>query len=137
VCTPVNAAGGWVTDRAATQDVLYKLEPGKQLTTPAWTWPDRPGVAGCAASAAGVSVVMSTAGNAQRLPMAVDGSFSGKPVITMEKDAGYGLLGGLDAVNDQIAVVGTINKDGGKPVSSDDRAAVIVLMPANGSGGAD
>ena len=70
---------------------------------------------------------MSTVGNAQRLPIASDGSFSGKPEVTLEEDEGFGLLGGLDAVNDQVAVAGTVNKDGGKPVSSDDRAFVIAV----------
>jgi glucose/arabinose dehydrogenase len=137
ICTSVNSLGGWVTDRAATQDVLYKLEPGKPLTTPAWTWPDRPGVAGCVASVTGVTVVMSTAGNVQSLPVAADGTFSGKPEITLDKEEGFGLLGGLDAVNDQVAVGGTVNKDGGKPVSSDDRAVIIVPQPSGGAGGAD
>jgi glucose/arabinose dehydrogenase len=134
VCTSVNGPGAWVTDRAAAQDVLYRLELGKQLSAPAWTWPDRPGVAGCAATITGVLVVMSTAGNAQQLPIASDGSFSGKPEISLDKEEGFGLLGGLDAVNEQVAVAGTVNKDGGKPVSSDDRAVVIV-PPTNGSGG--
>jgi glucose/arabinose dehydrogenase len=137
MCTPVNGPGGWVTDRAATQDVLYKLELGKPLTSPAWTWPDRPGVAGCAATVDGVTVVMSTAGNAQWLPVAADGTFSGKPEITLDKEEGFGLLGGLDAVNDQVAVAGTVNKDGGKPVSSDDRAVIIVPQSSSGGGGPD
>jgi glucose/arabinose dehydrogenase len=132
LCNTMNGPGAWVTDRAATQDVLYKLEVGKQLSTPAWTWPDRPGVAGCAATVSGVLVVMSTAANAQRLPLASDGSFSGKPQITIDKEEGFGLLGGVDAVNDQIAVAGTVNKDGGQPVSSDDRA--FVLSQGNGGG---
>jgi glucose/arabinose dehydrogenase len=133
VCVTLNGPGAWVTDRAATQDVLYRLEVGAQLTSPAWTWPDRPGVAGCAATPDGVLVVMSTAGNAQQLPMASDGSFSGKPEVTLDKEQGFGLLGGLDLVNEQVGVVGTVNKDGGKPVSSDDRAFVIV--PPIGVGG--
>jgi glucose/arabinose dehydrogenase len=137
VCASVNGPGTWVTDRAATQDVLYRLEPGKVLSAPAWTWPDRPGVAGCAATATGVLVVMSTAGNAQRLPMASDGSFSGKPEVTLDKDQGFGLLGGMDAVNDQIAIAGTVNKDGGAPVSSDDRAFVIAVSGGGGAGGPD
>lgn len=135
VCATVNGPGAWVTDRAAAQDVLYRIEPGKLLSTPAWTWPDRPGVAGCAATATGVVVVMSTAGNAQNLPIASDGSFSGKPEITLDKDEGFGLLGGLDAVNDQVAVGGTVNKDGGQPVSSDDRAVVIAITSGGGGGG--
>ncbi|TDV54116.1 glucose/sorbosone dehydrogenase [Actinophytocola oryzae] len=137
VCTSVNGPGAWVTDRAATQDVLYRIEPGKQMSSPAWTWPDRPGVAGCASTITGVLVVMSTAGNAQRLPLASDGSFSGKPEITLDKTAGFGLLGGVDAINDQVAVAGTVNKDGGAPVSSDDRAFVIAVAGGGGSGGPD
>jgi hypothetical protein len=127
----------WVTDRAVTQDVLYRLELGKQLGAPAWTWPDRPGVAGCASTSQGVLIVMSTAGNAQRLPLAPDGSFSGKPEVTLDKDEGFGLLGGLDIVNEQVAVAGTVNKDGGMPVSSDDRAVVIAVSPSGSGGGPD
>lgn len=137
VCAAVDGSGTWVTDRTAAQDVLYRLTPGKPLATPAWTWPDRPGVAGCAASVAGVLVVTSKAGNAQLLPMAPDGSFSGKPQISLEKDKGFGLLGGMDAVNEQVAVVGTVNKDGGKPGTSDDRAIVVIPPTGGGPGGPD
>jgi glucose/arabinose dehydrogenase len=137
VCSSPDGSLMWVTDRAAAQDVLYRLELGKQLGSPAWTWPDRPGVSGCASTPQGVLVVMSTAGNAQRLPLAPDGSFSGKPEVTLAKDQGFGLLGGLDIVNEQVAVVGTVNKDGGKPVSSDDRAVVIAISPSGSGGGPD
>jgi glucose/arabinose dehydrogenase len=138
LCTSRGGPGAWVTDRAASQDVLYQLEmKGQQLTAPSWTWPDRPGVAGCASTPQAVLIVMSTAGNAQRLPLGPDGSFSGKPEVTLDKEQGFGLLGGLDIVNDQVAVVGTINKDGGQPVSSDDRAIVISVPSAGGGGGPD
>ena len=137
VCASMDGSRVWVTDRTASQDVLYNLVLGKPLSSPAWTWPDRPGVAGCASTADGIMVAMSTAGNAQRLPIAPDGSFSGKPEITLDKDAGFGLLGGLDLVNEQVAVVGTVNKNGGTPVSSDDRAVAIVPTPSGGGGSAD
>ncbi len=137
VCGSLDGSRMWVTDRAANQDALYLLDLGKPLSAPAWTWPDRPGVAGCASSPDGVAVVMSVAGNVQRLPIASDGSFSGKPEVTLDKEEGFGLLGGLDVVNDQVAVVGTVNKDGGKPVSSDDRAVVIVVTAGPGGGTAD
>lgn len=137
ICAAVDGSGTWVTDRTAAQDVLYRLTAGKPLATPAWTWPDRPGVAGCAASATGVLVVTSKAGNAQLLPMAPDGSFSGKPQVSLEKDKGFGLLGGMDAVNEQVAVVGTVNKDGGKPGTSDDRAIVVTPPTGGGAGGPD
>ncbi|MCA1655737.1 MAG: PQQ-dependent sugar dehydrogenase [Pseudonocardiaceae bacterium] len=137
VCAAQDGSRLWVTDRGATLDALYELKLGAPLSAPAWTWSDRPGVAGCATTAEGVMVVMSTAGNAQRLPLAPDGSFSGKPEVTLDKEEGFGLLGGLDIVNDQVAVAGTVNKDGGKPVSSDDRAVVIAVTGGSGGGGPD
>lgn len=135
VCSTVDGPGAWVTDRTETQDVVYRIEFGKQLSTPAWSWPDRPGVAGCASTLVQLVIVMSTAGNVQELPIASDGSFSGKPLVTLDEDEGYGLLGGLDAINSQVGVVGTVNKDGGKPVSSDDRAFVLVFDATGGAGG--
>jgi glucose/arabinose dehydrogenase len=135
VCSTVDGPGAWVTDRTPTQDVAYRIEFGKQLTTPAWSWPDRPGVTGCAATLVQLVVVMSTAGNVQELPIAPDGSFSGKPIVTLAEEEGYGLLGGLDAINTQVGVVGTVNKDGGKPVSSDDRAFILMFDLTGGQGG--
>jgi glucose/arabinose dehydrogenase len=135
LCRTIDGQGAWVTDKAAAQDVLYRLEFGKPLTAPAWTWPDQPGVAGCASTINGLVVLMSKAGIAQELPMAPDGSFSGKPETAVSEEDGYGLLGGLDAVNAEVAVAGTINKDGGTPVSSDDRAFTIVLTRGGAGGG--
>jgi hypothetical protein len=43
----------------------------------------------------------------------------------------------MDAVNEQVSVVGTVNKDGGTPLSSDDRAVVIVPPTGGGPGGPD
>jgi hypothetical protein len=46
VCTDAGAI--WITDRPGSRDVLYRAKPGA-LGDPSWTWPDRPGVAGCVA----------------------------------------------------------------------------------------
>lgn len=135
VCASMDGSRMWVTDRAADRDLLYRLEPGKPLRAPAWSWSDRPGVAGCLSTPGAVWVAMSAAGNLQHLPLAEDGSFAGKPVVTMTDESGFGQLGGLDLVNDQIAVGGTVNKNGGTPVSSDDRAIAIVVTEGGGPGG--
>ncbi|MCT2584934.1 PQQ-dependent sugar dehydrogenase [Actinophytocola gossypii] len=137
VCASLDGSRMWVTDRGVQRDLLYQLEPGKPLTTPAWSWSDRPGVAGCVSTPDAVWVAMSTAGNLQNLPLAEDGSFSGKPAVSMAGDEGFGRLGGMDLVNDQVAVGGTVNKDGGTPVSSDDRAVTIVVTGGNQAGGPD
>jgi glucose/arabinose dehydrogenase len=137
VCASMDGSRMWVTDRAPSGDLLYLLQPGKPLGTPAWTWPDRPGVAGCASTPDSVWLVTSQAGNLQNLPLAEDGSFSGKPEVTMADKEGFGRMAGFDLVNDSLAVAGTVNKDGGKPVSSDDRALLVTVLQGGGGGGPD
>jgi glucose/arabinose dehydrogenase len=133
VCSSADGSRAWVTDRARTQDVLYKLTVGQPLGSPAWTWPDRPGVAGCVSFSTSVMVATSTAGNVQSLSMNADGSFAGAPQVALNGTAGYGRLGGLDLVGTNAAIAGTVNKDGGQPVSSDDR--VVLILGASGPGG--
>ena len=48
LCASADGGRVWVTDRLADKDALYRVQAGKPLTTPAWTWSDKPGVAGCA-----------------------------------------------------------------------------------------
>lgn len=136
VCTSLDGSRAWVTDRTPTQDVLYRLVIGQALTQPAWTWPDRPGVAGCAAFTTSVSVATSTAGNLQSLALNADGSFTSAPSVTLQGSQGFGRLSGMDIINEHEALAGTVNKDpGGKPVSSDDR--VVVIIPQGAGGGQD
>ncbi|MFC4000571.1 PQQ-dependent sugar dehydrogenase [Prauserella oleivorans] len=136
LCKTTDGARLWVTDQGPRQDALYRIERGKPLTVPAWTWPDKPGVTGCADWTDVIAVATEGAGNVQNLPLTEDGSVGGKPQTTMDGDNGssYGKLGSLDPVTPDVAVAGTINKDGGEPVSSDDRVVLIVRQPASGSG---
>lgn len=133
VCSSADGSRAWVTDRTKTQDVLYKLNVGQPLGTAAWTWPDKPGVAGCVSFPNSVMVATSTAGNVQSLSINADGSFAGSPQVALTGAAGYGRLGGLDLVGTTAAIAGTVNKDGGQPVSSDDR--VVLILGASSQGG--
>jgi glucose/arabinose dehydrogenase len=132
ICESTDGARLWVTDRLADKDAIYRLQIGKPLTAPAWTWADKPGVAGCADFTGYVAVTTSIAGNMQDLPIAPDGSVTGKPTVTNDGKNGrsYGRLAGMSLINPQLAVAGTVNKDGGKPGSSDDR---LVLIPRDQS----
>jgi glucose/arabinose dehydrogenase len=135
ICSPTDGSRIWLTDREPTRDVLYKIDYGKPLGSPAWTWPDRPGVAGCMTTRDMVMVGTSVAGNLQNLPLAADGTFRGKPQVTMAGDDGFGRLSAIDMINDAMGVAGTLNKGpGGTPVSSDDRAIIVVPMAAGGTG---
>jgi hypothetical protein len=123
----------WVTDRAADKDSLFKITPGKPLGNPAWSWTDRPGVAGCVVTPSLLMVATSTAGNLQNLPLNPDGVITGKPLVTMDQPPeSFGKLGGIGVLSSTLAIVGTVNKDGGQPVSSDDRAFLIQLNPTSG-----
>jgi glucose/arabinose dehydrogenase len=133
VCSSANGSRAWVTDRTKAQDVLYRLNVGQALGSPAWSWPDRPGVAGCVSFPNSVMVATSTAGNVQSLSLNADGSFAGAPQVSLAGATGYGRLGGLDLIGNSAAMAGTVNKDGGTPVSSDDR--VVLIFGASGPGG--
>lgn len=133
LCTSVDGGRTWVTDRTSDNDLLYRVMPGQPLGDPAWTWPDRPGVAGCASFPTSVMVAMSVAANAQALTLNADGTFTGTPQVALTGNQGFGRLAGVDIMGESSALVGTVNKDGGSPVSSDDR--VVVISGSNATGG--
>ena len=127
VCVSGDGAKTWVTDAGATADALYLVQPGKALGDPAWSWPERPGVAGCASFSNLVMVAASATAGLLNLPMNPDGSFTGKPEPSMTGQDGFGRLGPLVMLDDTTALAGTVNKlPGGEPVSSDDRVVIIV-----------
>lgn len=126
LCVSADGAKTWVTDAGATADQLYRVEAGKPLASPAWTWPDKPGIGGCASQSNVMWLATSRTPGTQVMPMNQDGSFTGKPEPFMEKEDGFGRTGPLVALDDTTALIGTVNKTGGTPVSSDDRVAVIV-----------
>jgi hypothetical protein len=133
LCTSLDGTHAWLTDRTPTEDVLYRLQLGHPLGDPAWTWPDRPGVAGCAAFSTSVMIGMAAAGNVQSLALNKDGSFTGAPQVSLQGAQGFGRFSGMDIISDRAAMAGTINRDAnGKPVSSDDRVVVITSQPAGG-----
>ncbi len=136
MCGTADGSRLWVTDQAKEHDVVYRIEAGEDLSVPAWTWKDKPGVSGCADWTDMLAVSTEEAGNVQNLPLTEDGSVGGEPQITLDGENGtaYGRLGSLAQVTGDVAVAGTVNKDGGAPVSSDDRVVLIVRQPASGSG---
>lgn len=119
----------WVTDHAADADVLHLVVPGP-LTAPAWRWPDRPGIGGCAA--AGDAVAVAQAGPQALFVLRTDANALVTATETVLQGA-YGRLGAATLAPDGLIWVGTLNKAGGAPVASDDR---VIRIPLAGGGGA-
>ncbi|WP_067544643.1 PQQ-dependent sugar dehydrogenase [Nocardia crassostreae] len=128
----VSSDSVWVTDRTAVEDRLQRVAPDGAVTK-AWSWPDHPGVAGCAAATDGVAIAMT---EAKALAFAkVDPptqTITEAPSLTVQGK--YGRLNGASLGADGAVWVGTVNKEAA-PGEFDDR---IVRIPppsaGNGSG---
>lgn len=129
LCTDRVGLRSWVTDRAGTQEVLHRITPGP-LATPAWTWPNRPGISGCVAQPGLVAIAQDGGAALYVLRTTLSGDFTGEPETLL---AGvYGRFGAAATAPDGLLWLGTVNKAGGSPKSSDDR--VIRIQPPAGGG---
>lgn len=130
ICIDPVSTMTWITDRTAVQDVLHRVVPGP-LTAPAWTWPNRPGVAGCMAQP-GVVAIAETGGAALFVlrPAENGNGFTGEPETLFVNT--YGRFSAAALAPDGLLWLGTVNKAGGKPVASDDR--VLRVQPPSGGG---
>ncbi|GAA5062510.1 PQQ-dependent sugar dehydrogenase [Nocardia callitridis] len=120
----------WITDRTPAEDRLQRLGADGALTT-AWTWPDRPGVGGCAAAADGVAVSLA---QGQALALAATDpnthAVTAPPALLAQNK--YGRLGGASLGADGNIWVSTVNKTDGQPGPFDDR--VVRIPPTGGEG---
>ena len=129
ICIDPQRGAAWVTDQRTDGDALHKIAPGP-LPAPAWRWPDRPGVAGCAAHNDAVTIAQVSTNSLFVLRTDASGNFVGVPE-TMLEDA-YGRLSAVALAPDGLVWAGTVNKAGGEPVSSDDRVIRIQVAAAGG-----
>lgn len=133
MCVAPDTGAIWVTDRAPGRDALHMIRPGP-LPEPAWSWPDRPGVAGCVAPPGALVIAERSASALFLLHSNEPGTFTGTPQTVL---AGvYGRIGPLALAPDGLLWLGTANKGAGGPVvSSDDRAVRIHPPAGSGNGG--
>ncbi|MDE1668474.1 PQQ-dependent sugar dehydrogenase [Nocardia gipuzkoensis] len=124
----------WITDRTAAEDRLQRLG-GDGVVTTMWTWPDRPGVAGCAAATDGVAISLTRA-----KALAIAGADPNTHLVTaaptLVAQDKYGQLGGAAVGADGTIWVTTVNKTDGQPGPFDDRV-VRIPPPQAGGGGPD
>lgn len=134
VCTD-GSGNIYVTDRTAIEDRLQRIDGLGTVFNPVWTWPDRPGVAGCAAGTGAVAVSMTTSQAVAALTTDPDtGAVSAEPTLLVKER--YGRLNGATNTADGQILVGTVNKDGTNAGPTDDRV-VKVQFPGAGGGGVD
>jgi hypothetical protein len=130
ICVDDTTAQTWVPDHSTSGDVLHLIVPGA-LTPPAWRWADSPGVGGCTAHDGTVTIAENVGAATYVLHADKNGLFSGEPQTLLK--GVYGRLAPATVGPDTFLWVGTVNKTGGKPVSSDDR---VIRIQMNGGGGA-
>ncbi|WP_327144685.1 PQQ-dependent sugar dehydrogenase [Nocardia sp. NBC_01327] len=123
----------WITDRTATEDRLQRVAPDGTATK-AWSWPDHPGVAGCAAATDGVAIALT---NQKALAIAkadkTTHAVTASPTLLAQDK--YGRLDGASIGGDGSIWSSTVNKsDGGQPNQYDDRV-VRIPPPSAGQGG--
>ncbi|MGH3797924.1 MAG: PQQ-dependent sugar dehydrogenase [Pseudonocardiaceae bacterium] len=132
LCTDALSGDVWVTDRAPDRDLLYRVRPGAPLGPAAWTWPNRPGAAGCVVMQGRIQVAFTSGAPMLALSIGPNGTFLGKPVEIPLKHYGRVSAAALSP-DGRMVWLATVNKEGGKPISSDER--VFVLPDPVGPGG--
>lgn len=122
----------WVTDHQPTRDLLRRLRPGRPLDLASWTWPAGSGAAGCAVMLGRIQVAFTSGAPMFVLGIGPGGTFIGPPLqIPLER---YGRLSAVALSPDGRQLwLGTVNKTGPRPISSDER--VFVLPDPVGPGG--
>ncbi|SIS07356.1 PQQ-dependent sugar dehydrogenase [Williamsia sterculiae] len=129
LCRNATTGSIYLTDQLSDEDRLQLLSSagiGKTL----WTWPDKPMVAGCAATNGAVLVSTARTQHVEALPEPTrDRPTVTAPTVVLDKR--YGALGRMAAVGNGVVQVGTVNKQYGSPGQTDDR--VIRLPVPSGS----
>ena len=122
----------WVTDREPARDVLYRVQPGRPLGRASWTWSARPGAAGCVVMLGRIQVTFTSGAPMFAAGIGPAGTFVGPPLeIPLQR---YGRVSASALSPDgRLMWLGTVNKTGGTPISSDER--VFVLPDLVGPGG--
>ncbi len=129
----VDPKGGiWVTDRTAVEDRLQRIDSLGTVTSPVWTWPDRPGVAGCAAGPSAVAISLTTA-KAMAVLVTDENTGAATAAPSLLVQDRYGQLNGAAIAPDGQIWAGTVNKNGDAPGPNDDRV-VKIPVPAGGGG---
>jgi glucose/arabinose dehydrogenase len=118
----------YVLDRAPTADRLQRITRESRVST-VWTWPDKPGVAGCAALDGTVLVNLINPMQTVAVHLApATGAVTGEPDVVRQKTHGHAWA--LRMAPDGNVWGGTVNRTDGDATKFDD--VVFPLFPQGG-----
>ena len=118
----------YVTDRTPAGDRLQRIGPDSKATT-VWTWPERPGVAGCVALDGTVLVNLVNAKQTVAVRIAqATGAVTGDPEVVRQDTHGHAWA--LDIAADGNIWGATVNRTAGDAEKLDD--VVFPLFPQGG-----
>ncbi|MGH3983181.1 MAG: PQQ-dependent sugar dehydrogenase [Pseudonocardiaceae bacterium] len=122
----------WITDQKPAHHLLHRVQPGNPLGLASWTWPASRGAAGCVVMLGRIQVAFRSGAPMFAVGIGPSGTFVGQPLeIPLQR---YGRVSAAALSPDgQMMWLGTVNKMGGTPITSDDR--VFVLPDPVGPGG--
>jgi len=128
LCVDPSDGSLYIADRTPTADRLQRITKDSKTST-VWTWPDKPGVAGCAALDGTVLVNLINTKQTVAVRLAPDtGSVTGEPEVVRQDVRGHAWA--LQTSPDGNVWGATVNKTAGDPEKLDD-----VVFPVFPSGG--
>nr|WP_099024864.1 PQQ-dependent sugar dehydrogenase [Mycolicibacterium palauense] len=128
MCIDSSDGSLYVTDRTPTADRLQRITKDSKVST-VWTWPDKPGVAGCAALDGTVLVNLVNTEKTVAVRLAPDtGAVTGDPEVVREDQHGHAWA--LQLSPDGNVWGATVNKTVGDAGKLDD--VVFPLFPQGG-----
>jgi glucose/arabinose dehydrogenase len=128
MCVDPSDGALYITDRMPTADRLQRITKDSKVST-VWTWPDRPGVAGCAALDGTVLVNLVNTKQTVAVRLAPEtGAVTGDPEVLRQDVHGHAWA--LAASPDGNVWGATVNKSAGDATKDDD--VVFPLFPQGG-----
>ncbi|MCV6999156.1 PQQ-dependent sugar dehydrogenase [Mycolicibacterium alvei] len=128
MCIDSSDGSLYVTDRTPSADRLQRITKDSKVST-VWTWPDRPGVAGCAALEGTVLVNLVNSKKTVAVRLAPDtGAVTGDPEVVRENVRGHAWA--LQLSPDGNVWGATVNRTTGDAEIFDD--VVFPLFPQGG-----
>lgn len=118
----------YITDRTPTGDRIQRISKDSKAST-VWTWPEKPGVAGCAATEGTILVNLVNTKQTVALRLAPDsGTVTGEPEVMRQDQHGH--VWALELSPDGNVWGATVNRTAGEPEKLDD--VVFPLFPQGG-----